>query len=530
MSSGREPLPSWQDVIVSFLPAARRTTWTKERLRAFRLPLILVLQAALTLRLNDIVSNDEALYIQGGQAVIANFLHGGAANASLLRFDGSFFSGAPNVYPVAAAALNAAGGLLLARIFSLLLMLIATLCVYRTGLHLSGERVGLLASLVFALTGSVQYIGKYATFDAPCLALVAVAAAAGITRRSMLSAPLVGALLALAVVTKYAGLALVPFVLLLTFVAHLEGGRLKRRGNLAPAALRATIAAFSFAGLLAAGYYQWGSGIAAGVKFTTTSRHALHPGPTWYLIESLMFDIGIACLLAIGAIVLVLRRRAWGQAATMLIMLAGGLVIQASSVRIHEFTSLDKHTAFSGLFLAVPAAIALDWLLSKRGRTIVLALAIMWILLIDGMWRSNYQYSWPDSVMSPVSEIESLNIPGQYFSFESETGAYYTQRDPAIVWHPSADSYSIFVQGISKVTEAEKSHQFVGFLFDPADLSAQDQGELGVLERLLASDHYYFETGKFPVSPYSKAEWELWLHYPPGYHGPSLRGAPGSAP
>jgi hypothetical protein len=514
-----------QDVVLSFFPPDKRTTQAKERLLACRLPLILILQAALTWRLNDIVSNDEALYTHAGQVAIAHLLHGGAQNAALLHFYGGFFSGAPNVYPVVAAALDSTGGLLLARLFSLFLMLLATMCVHRIGRHLFGENVALLAALAFVATGSVQYIGKYATFDAPCLALLAFAAAVGITKRSMPSAAVVGALLALASVTKYAGLALVPFVLLLTFVTSLTtGGRWQ--GNFIKAALRGSIATLTFAGLLIIGYWLWGSGIAAGVKFTTTSRKALDPGPTWYLLESLVFDIGLSYLLAICAIVLMVARRTWDKASVMLIMLVGGTIIQASSVRIHEFTSLDKHTAFSGLFVAVPAAVTLDWLLSKRGRAMLMAFAIVWLLLIDGMWRSAYQYSWPSSIMSPINQIEKLNIPGQYFSFDSETGAYYTQGNPGIVWYPSADAYSIFVQGLSEVTAAEKSHEFTGFLFEPTDLSAQDRGELRVFERLLASDPYYFETGTFQVSPYTKAKWELWIHYPVGYHGPSLKVSP----
>jgi hypothetical protein len=207
----------------------------------------------------------------------------------------------------------------------------------------------------------------------------------------------------------------------------------------------------------------------------------------------------------------------------MAVMLVAGSVIQASSVRIHEFTSLDKHTAFSGLFLAVPAAVALDWALGKRGRVTAAALAVVWLLLIDGMWRSSYEFSWPSSIMTPVSEIETLNIPGQYFSFDADTAAYYTQQYPGIEWRPSAVAYSIFTQGPQQVGAAEKSHEFAGFLFQPNGLSGQNQSELQLLERMLASDHYYFETATFRVSPYSTAEWELWLHYPPGYHGPSLK-------
>ena len=64
---------------------------------------------------------------------------------------------------------------------------------------------------------------------------------------------------------------------------------------------------------------------------------------------------------------LLLCRRAWDKALLMVVMLGAGTVIQASSVRIHELTSLDKHTYFSGFFCAIPAALAPDWAISKRG-------------------------------------------------------------------------------------------------------------------------------------------------------------------
>ena len=247
------------------------------------------------------------------------------------------------------------------------------------------------------------------------------------------------------------------------------------------------------------------------------------------LLESLADDVGLAFALAIGGILLVLRRRAWDKVLLLTVMLGAGSVIQASSVRIHEFTSLDKHTAFSGLFCAVPAAVALNWALSKRGRTTLAALAIIWLLLIDGVWRSNLQYSWPASILTPVSLIQKLNIPGQYLSFDSDTAGYYTQSDPGINWYSSGEAYSIFGQGVQKVIETEKSHEFTGLLFQTSNLSTQNIYELHVLDQALAADPYYFETGTYRVSPYSKAVWQLWIHYPVGYHGPNFKRVPGKA-
>lgn len=524
-----KPRLEWQEVLLSFIPPAKRTGRAKDRLAAFRLPLILVLQAALTWRLTDVANDDEALYIHGGHVVIAHLFHGGAANAALLHLYGTYFSGAPDAYPVLAAGLDSAGGLTLVRFFSLCCMLTATVCVYKIGRHLFNENVALLASLVFALTGSVQFIGKLATYDAPCLVLVALATMLAITRRSVASAMVIGVLVAVASVTKYTGLALVPFVLLMTFLTALTAAGRPWRQNFPWAVLRGGVATLVFAGLLLGGYHLWGSGIAVGVKFTTTGRTALDPTKTFILLESLVYDVGLAFALAIGGTLLMLRKRAWDKVLLMAVMLGAGSIIQASSVRIHEFTSLDKHTAFSGLFCAVPAAVALNWALSKRGRTTLAALAIIWLLLIDGMWRSNLQYSWPASILTPVNVIKTLNIPGQYLSFDSDTAGFYTQGDPGINWYSSGAAYSIFGQGLQKVIETEKSHEFTGFLFQTSNLSTQNIYELHVLDQVLASDPYYFETGTYRVSPYSKAVWQLWLHYPLGYHGPNLKKVPAKA-
>lgn len=522
----------WEDIVLSFVPAAKRTSKQRKRLAAYRLPVILAIQAALTWRLADVANDDEALYINVGHAVIGHLLHGGAENAAFLRLYGTYLSGAPNAYPVVEAALDSVGGLPLVRLFSLFSMLIANFCVYKIGRRLFTENVALLASLVFVLIGSVQFIGKLATYDAPCLALVAMATAVAITTRSLASAPVIGVLLALASVTKYTGLALVPFVLVITFLSTLVANRRPWRETLPRAVLRATTTVVAFAGLLLIGYRLWGSGIAVGVKFTTTGRQAIDPQPTSVLLKSLLEDIGLAYAMAIGGILLMLRRRLWDKSMLFAAMLGAGSVIQASSLRIHEFTSLDKHTAFSGLFVAVPAAVALDWALSKRGRTApvaLAALAVIWLLLIDGMWRSNIQYSWPALIMEPINEIKTLNISGEYFSFDADAGAYYTQKNQAIEWYPAAEAYSIFGQGLSQVIALEKSHELTGFMFRDTDLSPQALIELRVLDQLLSSDPYYFKAAAFPVSPYTKAIWQLWIHYPPGYHGPSLKAAANGA-
>ena len=96
----------WQDIVLSFVPSNKRTSRAKSRLAVLRLPFIMLIQAALTWRLNDVANDDEALYIHGGHVVIAHLFHGGAASEALLHLYGSYFSGAPNAYPVVAAGLD----------------------------------------------------------------------------------------------------------------------------------------------------------------------------------------------------------------------------------------------------------------------------------------------------------------------------------------------------------------------------------------------------------------------------------------
>jgi hypothetical protein len=509
----------WQDIVLSFRQPDKRTTRAKERLSACRLPAIGMLQAALTWRLTDIASDTEALDINGGHVVIDHLLYGGAADAAALRLYGQSFSGAADAYPVVAAVLDSAGGLALVRFFSLLCMLVAGLCVARIGRHLFTENIGLLAALVFALTGSVLFIGKLATDDAPCLALVALATALTVTGRSTISAAGAGALLALAVVTAYAGLTLVPFVLLLAFLATPaaddgDGSRTLPRGG-----LRGGTATLTLVGLVAVGYRRWDSGVADGVRLAVTGRPAQYPAAVSAITGSLLDDIGLVCALAVGGIALLLVRRSWARALVLAVMAGAGLAAAADSYRIGEPSPLGGNTAFTGLFCAVPAAVALSWALSKRSRITVLGLALLWLLLIDGLWRSNVAYSWPSSILGPVNKIKSLGISGQYFSFDSDAGEYYSKGRPAIAWYPAAEAYSIFTHGASRVRAAEKSHKFTGFLFQTMSLDARDRDELHVLQRSLAADSYYRETATFPVSAAGPARWQLWIHYPAGNRG-----------
>jgi 4-amino-4-deoxy-L-arabinose transferase-like glycosyltransferase len=493
--------PTWQEVVFSFVPPAKRTTRATALLARVPMALILGAQALLTWRLSDIANDDEALYIDAGH----DLLHHLATGSPVAEY-GSYLSGVPFGYPVVAAVLDSFGGLALVRLFSVACLLICTLCVQRTAQHLFDRRTGLLAALVFAVSGSVLFIGKLATYDAPCIALVAVAVMLAVTKGSFLSGFAIGVLLALAAATKYAGAAFIPFVLVLIVLSE---GWTGLRGIVRPMT-RAGIVAVTTVGLLLGGYRLWGASIHQGLSFTTTSRKALDYQPTTVLVRSVVDDVGLLFALALVGVVILVSRRAIRQALLSLTCLGAALFLPLSQIRIHEFTSLDKHTAFSALFFALPAAVTLDAVFTRKGAIKALGAVLLWLLLIDGLWRSDLQYSWPSSVTRTLSAVEASPVAGEYVSADGDSLRYYTTSNSGIRWEPSAFAYSLFGQGTPVVLSAIQSDRFAGFVYQTGNVPLPVHQTQVAMTQYLARDPNYRLVIKFRVSPYEKAEWYVW--------------------
>ena len=206
-----ETAPVWGLAIVSFLPAKVQDV-ARSWIRHLPLGLILLVQAAATLRLNNSIYRDEGLYIWTGYRVIENWLHGTPLFDDPVRY----FSGAPAFYPVLASLLDQVGGLWLVRLFSLLWMLAATAALYAVAKRLFHPKSAFWTAASFAVASPILFLGHLATFDAMALALLALAMAAGVRgvqTHKFVWAPVVGLLLAVAVVSKYAALMFVPVVL-----------------------------------------------------------------------------------------------------------------------------------------------------------------------------------------------------------------------------------------------------------------------------------------------------------------------------
>lgn len=505
--------PSWQDVVLSFAPASRRTERARELLARVPLLLVVVLQVVLSLRLSNAAFADEALYVQSGHDLIGLALHGVPEHF----YYGTYFSGLPAAYPIVAGAIDSIGGLILVRLFSTVCMVIATLCVHRIAGRVFGRRSALLAALVFVLSGSVIFMGRFATYDAPSLALVALAASLAINRKSVLSGVPVGILLASAGVTKYAGLAFIPFILALVMVtsSSVYVGR---------AVVRTAVAGLTVLGLLAVGYYLAGSSVKAGVEFTTTSRKALDYKSAPFLVNTFALDVGLATALAAAAVVIVFKQRAWQKLAVCVVLLGGALVLPLGQLRIHEYTSFDKHTAFTSLFVAVPAGFALDWLLKHNVRYKVLAGGLVWLVLINGLNRSKDEYDgWPNSITTIIAAIEAHPVAGEYMSFDGQVDRYYMRERTNMTWDIP---YGLFKQGFPAVDAAVRSHRYEGFVYCYPGTIQECHKSTGKIDhyektmqqtiKVLQSDPYYHLVATTKAWQYEGSYWYFWQRTAPG--------------
>ena len=201
-------------------PAARprRARWSRHtRISRLLLLGILGLQAIMSLRLHNTAFEDEALYLYSGHMELEHLLHGSALQGSYT----SYFSGAPVLYPVAAAFLNGLGGSA-ARLLSLAEMLSITALLYSLTRRLFNERVGLCAALLFSvmrvsdLPGQLRHLRRDLPVPAGLRGVDHGPHRGGFRWPVFLLAAPVAAL---AVGVKYAGLLFVPTIAVLPALA-----------------------------------------------------------------------------------------------------------------------------------------------------------------------------------------------------------------------------------------------------------------------------------------------------------------------
>jgi Dolichyl-phosphate-mannose-protein mannosyltransferase len=360
---------------------------------------VLVVQAGLSLRLvrADTAFEDEALYLWAGHLEWAHWLHGGSVPPFAY-----YFSGAPVIYPPLGAVADSAGGLVGARVLSLVFMLGATGLLWGVAGRLFGRRAAFFAAALFAVLGPTLHLGAFATYDA--LALVLVALAAWLVVRAgergegtgwMVAA---GVALALGNASAYSTVLFDLFVLAVAVLVvwPAGGGRL--------AARRAAILLTVTAALLTAGVLVGGKNYLAGIERTTLARVPGSDSPLSVLASSWSWA-GLIVVLAVGGVIISWAgRRGWAQTWLLAVLAAAAVAGPLEQARLHTAASLNKHVGLGAWFAAIAAGYAVDRFIAAApaGRAQVLtcgacvvALAFPATLGATQSWQ--FSTNWPNA-------------------------------------------------------------------------------------------------------------------------------------
>jgi 4-amino-4-deoxy-L-arabinose transferase-like glycosyltransferase len=461
-----------------------------------RWPLLVVLatQAALSARLvpSNTAFQDEGLYLWSGHLELAHLLH----HAQIPDF-ASYFSGAPVIYPVIAALADEVGGLTGARLLSLAFILVTTVLLHGMTRRLFSSRAAaLFAAVLFAGTGSAQFLSGFATYDAMALMLLATATwlgvlAAGCRLRAQIPLIVIAALaLAAANATKYASALYDPVVFI---VAALAAWRLRGKGAGLTAGLG--MAAVTL-GALAVAYRAAGPSYGAGISFSTLSRASGTDATGSITLMSARW-VGINALLGIAGAAVITH--AWRHRPTTLLAwtLAGAAFLApAQQARIHTYVSLFKHVGFGVWFASAVGGYLLAafpraagqarsagesarrsaWSLRAAVAATVIA-GTIGVLIVGGQYQG-----WPDS-RGLTAAVQRLGKPGgRYLAEDYDVPAYYLMR--SVRWTQWSNTFYFgytdpatgqYLQNGPAYADAIRHHYFAMIALAFGDTATTDQ-------------------------------------------------------
>jgi 4-amino-4-deoxy-L-arabinose transferase-like glycosyltransferase len=477
---------------------------------------ILVVQAGLTLRLQNTAFDDEALYLYAGHLQLEAMASGGPLRTEFL----SYFSGSPFLYPPLAAAVDSAFGLSGARVLSLVSMLAATVLVYALSRLLFDEIVAIGGAALFSTTQSTLFVGHLATYDAAAVLLLALSAWLAV-RSSRCSTARAGrglvigaaAALALGVAVKYASLMFLPTIAVLT--ALTTGGPGRWRVGLR----RVLLLCGSIAALLGGALAHAGTTYLQGLAVTTTARDHGDANPTDLLLSSLQWGGGIVALALLGTAYSLWRRdgvRSRWWLATLGGVLAGtALLAPAYQAYLQTGVSLHKHIGFGLLFAAPMAGVGLSALVGRHLRSPQLAIACWVTLLTFGMGQSSYLYrGWADSSPLVAAMRPQLEPDGQYLVESDSVPMYYLRAETTPEQWTSTyvidytDRNGDRLSGEPGFRAALREGHFDVIVLSFTVTPALDR----VLEAQLRTDGQYRMLGKLPfVNSYGPGSHQIWV-------------------
>jgi hypothetical protein len=403
--------------------------WTAAWTRRALLAAILLLQAILTLRNNNTAFEDEALYLYSGHLELGHLMLGTSTGVDFW----TYFSGAPTLYPVVGAVVDQIGGLFAARLLSLALMLGVTGLLYLITRRMFGSRAAVCAAALYCCGEGTVFVGGLATYDAPALFLLALAAWI-VVRFGETTVPiyLVAAFpAALAVGTKYAALMFVPVIIALALFASLP--RFGGWAWIRPVALSIAVSLLVYTEMKIAGPTAL-----AGVQSTTTNRAQGTDSASYVLQYAAEWGGCVFAIALVGAFFLIrlpsthritsLPKPLW-QRICLAVLLAGvALLAPAYQVHLHTAVSLQKHVAF-GLFFAAPlAGYGLVRLVGRNYHLLQLGIAAVTLTLALGMGQSIAMFHvWPNS-SEMLAQLVKYQQPNAHYLVSADEVAIYGLR------------------------------------------------------------------------------------------------------
>jgi 4-amino-4-deoxy-L-arabinose transferase-like glycosyltransferase len=398
---------------------------------------ILVVQALLSLRLQNTAFQDEALYLYFGHLQLDHLVSGTPVPSGFT----TYFSGSPVLYPVLAAVVESVFGLAGARALSLVFMLGASALLYSLTRLLFNERAALCAAAIFATTQSTLFLGHLATYDAAVIFLLALAAWIVVRtapRSAILACILAAPVAALAVAVKYAALMFLPTVVMLAALAafpHRSWGGSVLRGILLPAVTAAILA-----GALALG----GRDHLQAMRVTTTARAVGNANPLDLFLDCLGWGGGFLALALLGTVAYAWqermdevprmkrdgsRPRPW-RLALGLLLCGTALLAPAYQMHLHTSVSLHKHIGYGLLFTAPMAGVGLSRMVGAHFRYPQLAILTWVTLLALGITQSQDLYhAWPNSTPMVATLKSQLKPAGRYLVESSSVPQYYLRAE-----------------------------------------------------------------------------------------------------
>lgn len=507
---------STQNAIETRLIRATRATRTTSRPKSqanrsmsyLPLLLILALQAAeAMILLHNTAFEDEALYVYAGTQLWHSLTGGPPPTENYA----TYFSGYPYFYPLIAGILNGFGGLETIRLFSTACMLVPTACTYSITRRIYSQTSGFAAAGLFAFLGPTLFLSRLATFDALCLALIALATLVAIQvseAADPAGAVVLAPLLVLAVGVKYVALLFVPLIIGLMAVRTLETRGWGRT------LLHVALTIVSLAGLGFVLYHSLNLDFLYAVVGTTTNRTPLIRESTAAILTTIMQLGGLLWFLGLLGFFFSSKRV---RLVTLGFILSSS-VVPAYYLYSGESVSLQKHLDY-GLFFIAPLAGHAIAEMSTRVRPFrvdlrwLAALMIFVVGFITGINEANWWYqSWSNSSQL-VTTMRTQARPngGRYLCEDFEVVRYYLANVTA--------DYQYVGPYFFQYTAANGAHltgeaAYVGAIennyFDVVELSTVNPLDSNLQAALNANPHYQL-IAKIPyTNSYGSSYYLIW--------------------